>query len=165
LYDDERKQQFEQRKERLNAAEKEMRETHIGHGREWRSRLEALQLAVPRQGTPFAAYTHRQDVNPDSALKLLASVATLDRRDLASLKALIHYDGYLQKQEQEVIRFRHMEGQRIPARFDYQAVRGLSTECRQRLQQEQPRNLGQASRLSGITPAAITCLMMHLHQT
>lgn len=165
LYDDERKQQFEQRKERLNAAEKEMRETHIGHGREWRSRLEALQLAVPRQGTPFAAYTHRQDINLDSALKLLASVATLDRRDLASLKALIHYDGYLQKQEQEVIRFRHMEGQRIPARFDYQVVRGLSTECRQRLQQEQPRNLGQASRLSGITPAAITCLMMHLHQT
>ncbi|GMR00367.1 MAG: tRNA uridine-5-carboxymethylaminomethyl(34) synthesis enzyme MnmG [Zetaproteobacteria bacterium] len=164
LYNDERTRQFENRQQRLAAAEREMRDTHIGHGREWRSRLEALQLAVPKQGTPFAAYAHRQDINPDSALKLLASVATLDRRDLASLKALIHYDGYLQKQEQEVIRFRHMEGQRIPARFDYQAVRGLSTECRQRLQQEQPRNLGQASRLSGMTPAAITCLMMHLRQ-
>jgi tRNA uridine 5-carboxymethylaminomethyl modification enzyme len=164
LYNDERTRQFENRQQRLAAAEREMRDTHIGHGREWRSRLEALQLAVPKQGTPFAAYAHRQDINPDSALKLLASVATLDRRDLASLKALIHYDGYLQKQEQEVIRFRHMEGQRIPARFDYQAVRGLSTECRQRLQQGQPRNLGQASRLSGMTPAAITCLMMHLRQ-
>jgi len=164
LYNDERTRQFEDRQQRLAVAEQEVRATHIGHGREWRSRLEALQLAVPRQGTTFVAYTHRQDINLDSALKLLSSVAPLDRHDLASLKALIHYDGYLQKQEQEVIRFRHMEGQRIPAGFDYLTVRGLSIECRQRLQQEQPRNLGQASRLSGITPAAITCLMMHLHQ-
>jgi len=162
LYDNERKRQFEQRKERLSAAEKEMHETYIGHGREWRSRLEALQLVVPKQGTAFAAYAHRQDINLDSALQLLSSASSLDARDLASLKALIHYDGYLQKQEQEVIRFRHMEGQRIPAAFDYLTVHGLSIECRQRLQQEQPRNLGQASRLSGITPAAITCLMMYL---
>jgi len=165
LYNDERKRRFEQRRKRLRAAEREMRETRIGHGRKWRERLEGLHLAVPKQGTSFAAYTHRQDVHLDSALKLLASAATLNRRDLASLKALTHYDGYLQQQEQEVIRFRHMEEQRIPAGFDYLAIRGLSVECRQRLQQEQPRNLGQASRLSGITPAAITCLMMHLRQT
>jgi len=165
LYNDERTRQFEDRQQRLATAEREMRETHIGHGREWRSRLEALQLAVPRQGTSFAAYTHRKDTNLDSALQLLSSVSSLDARDLASLKALIHYDGYLQKQEQEVIRFRHMEEQHIPAGFDYLTVRGLSIECRQRLQQEQPRNLGQASRLSGITPAAITCLMMHLRHT
>jgi len=164
LYDDERKRRFEQRQDRLQVAEQEMRKTHIGYGREWRKRLEALQLAIPKQGASFAAYAHRQDVDLDSALQLLSSVATLDQRDLASLKALIHYDGYLQKQEQEVTRFRHMEGQRIPTGFDYQVVRGLSTECRQRLQQEKPHNLGQASRLSGITPAAITCLMMYLRQ-
>jgi len=164
LYDDEQKRRFERRFTRLKAAEREVQETHIGHGRQWRERLEPLQLTVPKQGTPFAAYTHRQDVNPDVALTLLASVSSLDARDLASLKALIHYDGYLEKQAQEVARFRHMEEQRIPASFDYQAVRGLSVECRQRLQQEKPRNLGQASRLSGITPAAITCLMMHLHR-
>jgi len=164
LYSDDRIRQFEDRQQRLTVAEKEMRETNIGHGQAWCNRLEGLQLAVPKQGASFTAYAHRQDVDLDAALKLLSSVASLDRRDLASLKALIHYDGYLQKQEQEVARFRHMEEQRIPARFDYQAVRGLSTECRQRLQQEKPRNLGQASRLSGITPAAITCLMMHLRQ-
>ncbi|MDQ6960366.1 MAG: tRNA uridine-5-carboxymethylaminomethyl(34) synthesis enzyme MnmG [Mariprofundaceae bacterium] len=164
LYDDERKRRFEQRQLRLADAEREMRETHIGHGREWRGRLEALNLEVPKQGLSFAAYTHRQDINLDSALKLLSTVPALDRRDLASLKALIHYDGYLQKQDQEVARFRHMEEQCIPASFDYQSVRGLSTECCQRLQQEQPRNLGQASRISGITPAAITCLMMRLRQ-
>jgi len=164
LYDDEQKRRFEMRQERLVAAEQEMRATHIGNGQVWRERLENLQLPVPKQGMPFAAYTHRQDVNCDTTLQLLSSTSSLDARDLASLKALIHYDGYLQKQEQEVVRFRHMEEQRIPASFDYKTVRGLSIECRQRLQQEKPRNLGQASRLSGVTPAAITCLMMHLLQ-
>jgi len=164
LYNDERKRRFELRQQRLADAEREMRATRIGHGRKWRERLEALQLEVPKQELSFAAYTHRKDINLDTALKLLSTVPTLDRRDLASLKALIHYDGYLQKQEQEVARFRTMEERHIPASFDYQSVRGLSTECCQRLQQEQPRNLGQASRLSGITPAAITCLMIHLRQ-
>jgi len=164
LYDHERIRRFERRQQRLSTAEQEMRETHIGHGREWRSRLEGLRLAVPKQGMSFVAYAHRQDTSLDAALQLLSSTATLDPRDLVSLKALIHYDGYLQKQEQEVARFLHMEEQRIPAGFDYQSVRGLSTECCQRLQQEEPRSLGQASRLSGITPAAITCLMMRLRQ-
>jgi len=165
LYNDERKRRFEQRRQRLEYAEQEVHATRIGHGREWRNRLEALHLAVPKQDLLFAAYAHRQDINLDSALKLLSTVPALDQRDLASLKALIHYDGYLQKQEQEVVRFRHMEEQRIPAGFDYQSIRGLSTECCERLQQEQPYNLGQASRLSGITPAAITSLMIYLRRT
>jgi len=164
MYNNERKQRFAQRRKRLANAEHEVRETRIGNGREWRNRLQALHLNVPKQGLSFAAYTHRQDIDIDCALKLLSTAPALDRRDLASLKAFIHYDGYLQKQEQEVAHFRHMEEQRIPASFDYQSVRGLSTECCQRLQQEQPRNLGQASRLSGITPAAISCLMIHLRQ-
>ncbi len=164
LYNDERKHRFEQRQQRLEGAEREVRTTRVGHGREWRDRLQALHLTVPKQVLSFAAYTHRQDVNLNTALALLSTVSALDQRDLASLKALIHYDGYLQKQEQEVARFHHMEEQCIPENFDYQSVRGLSTECRQRLQQKQPRNLGHASRLSGITPAAITCLMIHLRQ-
>ncbi len=165
LYNDERKRRFEQRQQRMANAEREMRKTHIGHGRAWRNRLEALHLAVPKQGLSFSAYTHRQDIDLDAALKLLPTASALDQRDLVSLKALIHYDGYLQKQEKEVARFRHMEEQCIPETFDYQAVRGLSTECCQRLQQGQPRNLGQASRLSGITPTAITCLMIYLRRT
>jgi len=165
LYDDARKRSFEQRRHRLEEASMQLRQMRIGAGRTWRHRLADLNLPVPQQGITFSAYTHRQDVDLDAALSLLASVKTLDQRDLISLKARIHYDGYLQKQDQEVARFRQLECQRIPSGFDYQAVHGLSTECRQRLQQERPQNLGQASRLSGMTPAAITCLMIYLRQT
>ncbi len=165
LYDDERKRRFEARQARLEAAEREMRATMVGHGKTWRTRLEALGLPVPNQGVPLASYAHRQDVPLEAAMDLLETSRQLDARDRASLAAIMHYDGYLQKQAQEVARFRHLETQRIPESFDYDAVHGLSTECRQRLSEARPRNLGQAARISGVTPAAITCLMMHLRQS
>jgi len=164
LYDEARRRRFEARRARLEDAEREMRATVVGHGQAWRTRLAAAGLPVPSQGVPLASYAHRQDVSLEAALDLLESARRLDARDRASLAALAHYEGYLQKQAQEVARFRHLESQRIPEAFDYDAVRGLSTECRQRLSEARPRNLGQAARISGVTPAAITCLMMHLRQ-
>ena len=61
-------------------------------------------------------------------------------------------------------RFRQLENKLIPDAIDYTGIAGLSMECRQRLEQARPGNLGQAARLSGITPAAIASLMMHLHK-
>ncbi len=162
LYDEARTRAFEARRARLEAAEVELRETVVGHGRAWRERLERLGLPTPAQGVSLASYAHRQDVPLEKALALLETAQGLDARDRASLMAMAHYEGYLQKQEQEVARFRQLESQRIPDGLDYDAVRGLSTECRQKLREARPRNLGQAARISGVTPAAITCLMMHL---
>ncbi len=164
LFDDARKQRFEARLERMNTAQKEIHGLRIGHGQAWRRRLEELSLPVPENGMSFSAYAHRQDVGAERAMGLLSSAATLDERDKASLKAAVHYDGYLQKQQIEVARFQQLERRLIPDGLDYNAVAGLSMECRQRLQTMRPKNLGQAARLSGITPAAITSLMMHLQK-
>jgi len=112
----------------------------------------------------FSAYAHRQDVDVDRIWGLLSSAEAMDERDRLSLRALIHYDGYLQKQDIELARFRQLEQKTIPDGIDYSAVPGLSMECRQRLEKVRPGNLGQAARLSGITPAAIASLMMHLQK-
>jgi len=141
-----------------------MRDLKVGCGADWSKRLSSLGLPVLQQEMRFAAFAHRQDVDTVRALTLLETAENMDRRDEASLKALIHYEGYLKKQDMEVARFRQIESQHIPESFDYQAVQGLSTECRQRLQDLLPRNLGQASRISGITPTAIACLLIHLRQ-
>ncbi|MDQ6967109.1 MAG: tRNA uridine-5-carboxymethylaminomethyl(34) synthesis enzyme MnmG, partial [Mariprofundaceae bacterium] len=61
-------------------------------------------------------------------------------------------------------RFKDMEGRAIPSDLDYTQVKGLSIECRQKLAAVQPENLGQAIRISGVTPAGVTCLMIYLHQ-
>jgi tRNA uridine 5-carboxymethylaminomethyl modification enzyme len=72
------------------------------------------------------------------------------------------YEGYLKRQEVEVKKFKHLERIEIPEGFDYRQVPGLSNEVRQKLSEIQPLSLGQASRIAGITPAAISILMVFL---
>jgi tRNA uridine 5-carboxymethylaminomethyl modification enzyme len=164
LYDQSRREKFEQRRDLLEAGIQAARNTVIGTGSAWSERLAKANLPMPSQAMRLTSYCHRDDVRSDLALALLEGVQNMNERDLSSLLALVHYDGYLDKQQVEVDRFKQLEKQSISADFDYSQVRGLSTECRQRLIQAQPRTLGQASRLSGITPAALTSVIMHLRR-
>ena len=72
------------------------------------------------------------------------------------------YQGYIERQREEIARQTNFEESTIPAQLDYRAVRGLSAEVCQKLQQQKPQTIGQASRISGITPAAISLLLVHL---
>jgi tRNA uridine 5-carboxymethylaminomethyl modification enzyme len=72
------------------------------------------------------------------------------------------YHGYIERQKEEVAKAEASEALRLPADLDYAQVRGLSIEVRQRLAQHRPETLGQASRIQGVTPAAISLLLVHL---
>jgi tRNA uridine 5-carboxymethylaminomethyl modification enzyme len=72
------------------------------------------------------------------------------------------YQGYIARQQDEITRQRSYETTRLPAELDYRDVHGLSIEVQQRLNQHRPETLGQAARISGITPAAISLLLVHL---
>ena len=72
------------------------------------------------------------------------------------------YEGYIERQREEVERHSKLEALSLPAELDYCAVRGLSAEVQQKLNAHRPQTLGQASRISGITPAAISLLLVHL---
>jgi tRNA uridine 5-carboxymethylaminomethyl modification enzyme len=74
----------------------------------------------------------------------------------------VKYAGYIARQQDEVARLESHETTRIPASLDYNRVRGLSFEVRQKLSAQRPETVGQASRISGITPAAISLLLVHL---
>ena len=75
------------------------------------------------------------------------------------------YSGYLQRQHDEIARQQRHESAAIPARFDYAAVRGLSAEVQQKLERVRPETVGQAQRIPGMTPAAISLLLVHLSRT
>lgn len=95
----------------------------------------------------------------------LGSLPDRDRRWVETeLEVEATYCGYLKLQEEQVEKTRRYEDALIPEWVDYGAVRGLSTEVRQKLDKVRPRSLAQASRISGVTPAAISVLMVHLHQ-
>jgi tRNA uridine 5-carboxymethylaminomethyl modification enzyme len=74
----------------------------------------------------------------------------------------VKYQGYIDRQADEIVRNGAQENTRLPEAIDYSEVRGLSFEARQKLTQHRPETIGQASRIQGITPAAISLLMVHL---
>ena len=72
------------------------------------------------------------------------------------------YQGYIDRQTQEISRLKAQQGLAIPLDLDYSTISGLSNEVRQKLAQVKPENLGQAGRISGVTPAAVSLLLVHL---
>ncbi len=84
---------------------------------------------------------------------------------LAALRQLeieLKYQGYIDRQREQVERQKRFQNKRLPADLDYETVRGLSTEVRQVLARHRPETIGQAGRISGVTPAAIALLLVHL---
>jgi tRNA uridine 5-carboxymethylaminomethyl modification enzyme len=83
----------------------------------------------------------------------------------AQVEVAIKYGGYIERQLDLIERSRGMEDARVPDDFDYMTVHGLSNEVREKLLSVRPRSLGQASRISGVTPAALSLLAIHLRRT
>ncbi len=81
---------------------------------------------------------------------------------LEQVEIAAKYSGYIARQRDEVERAAHYESLKLPAELDYSQVTALSIEVRQKLQKHRPDTLGQASRISGVTPALISLFLIHL---
>jgi tRNA uridine 5-carboxymethylaminomethyl modification enzyme len=96
-------------------------------------------------------------------LKILDKESCKVEREIAGqVEIQIMYDGYIERELQQVEKFKKMENLKIPPGFGFQNIPGLSSEVKEKLSKIKPHSLGQASRISGITPAAISILMIHL---
>lgn len=84
------------------------------------------------------------------------------REDLVSLETSIKYEGYIKQQTREVEKLRKAESKRLPEELDYSSMPGLSREIVEKLSRVRPRSIAQASRIPGMTPAAISILLFHL---
>jgi tRNA uridine 5-carboxymethylaminomethyl modification enzyme len=93
-----------------------------------------------------------------------AGAAAADAEAAEQIEIQAKYAGYIERQQEEIALHRHHEETTLPPDFDYHGVRGLSVEVRQKLVTHRPATLGQAGRLSGVTPAAISLLLVHLRR-
>lgn len=152
LVDDERWTRFEARRARyadnLMAVGRTMVRTEEG------TRLLAAEL-LRRPETTLNALVDRNEV----ALRVTANTRELD---IASVETAIKYAGYLNQEEARIRRMRRHESRRIPEEFPFRRVPGLSGEVVQRFEQVRPETLGQASRIPGVTPAAVAVLGAYL---
>ncbi|MGB9428458.1 MAG: tRNA uridine-5-carboxymethylaminomethyl(34) synthesis enzyme MnmG [Gammaproteobacteria bacterium] len=101
--------------------------------------------------------THRKLVSLDCVGDISVAPEVAEQVEIA-----VHYAGYIERQQAEVQRARRQEETPLPAEFDFSSVRGLSNEVRQKLMAVKPQTLGQAARIPGVTPAAISLLLVHL---
>jgi tRNA uridine 5-carboxymethylaminomethyl modification enzyme len=126
-------------------------------------------------GAPLARETHAFDLlrRPELSYDDIVGVARVEAADWCADERLCEqvklqvevqakYSGYLKRQSDEIDRARRHEELRLPADIDYAQVRGLSNEARQRLGDVRPETLGQAARIPGLTPAAVSLLLVHL---
>ena len=127
--------------------------------------------AVPVLGQPIEReYTlHELLRRPNVSYRSLSSISAFckgvdDQVVAEQVEVQAKYEGYISRQQEEVQRRAAQEGERLPEDLDYAGVRGLSVEVRQTLSRQRPETLGQAARISGITPAAISLLLVHLRR-
>ena len=104
----------------------------------------------------------RPEVSYATALAMAGLTQCLDSDEAAQLEIDVKYEGYVKRQAEMVDRFKRLEDAVIPEWVDYSTVSGLSTEVRERLLSVRPRSLGQAARMPGMTPAAISLIAFHL---
>ena len=104
----------------------------------------------------------RPQISLEMVKNWFPEVAELREDALEQLDIEAHYGGYLARQEKEVQTFRQEAGLEIPTSLDYDNVHGLSNEVKQKLKEHQPATLATASRISGVTPAALTTLLVHI---
>lgn len=95
-------------------------------------------------------------------MRLNKDQPVVERQVAQQVEIDVKYEGYIERQKQEVARHAQHETMVLPKNLDYRTVRGLSNEVTQKLNQHQPETVGQAARISGITPAAISLLLVHL---
>ncbi|MDH1702871.1 tRNA uridine-5-carboxymethylaminomethyl(34) synthesis enzyme MnmG [Comamonas terrigena] len=115
-----------------------------------------------RPGVAYAALVGMDGGKYEAAEVSREALGDLHDDVLEQVEIAAKYSGYIDRQKEEVQRAAHYESLKLPAELDYMQVAALSIEVRQKLQKHRPETLGQASRISGVTPAAISLLMIHL---
>lgn len=159
LVDDRRWDRFQTRREAIARARTRLAKLHIPPGRNFTGLRGAVTLDRQASGLQFL---RRTDVDGSVLAREFPEFAGLDRHDRRQVEIEAKYDGYVDRQQDEIAKQRRLEGREIPDGFDFLALHGLSTEGREKLARALPRSLGQASRIPGVTPADISVLMVAL---
>jgi tRNA uridine 5-carboxymethylaminomethyl modification enzyme len=124
--------------------------------------LEEFSLVGMQNAVTFEQLLRRPDVGFAELTRLAPELAEVPPAVREQVEIQVKYQGYIERQLDQVERGRKMEGTRIPVDFDYAALSGITAEVREKLARFRPDTLGQASRIQGVTPAALTVLAIAL---
>lgn len=161
LVDDKRYGIFTEKRTALERTVSELGKHNISPSAENNAKLEAIGTAPLRSGSSLLDLLRRKEVTY-SKLQQAFDLPELAPQVAEQAEIFAKYEGYITKQRQEVERFMKLENKRLPDDIDYHAIKELSSEAAEKLDKVRPANIGQASRISGVSPADISVLMIAL---
>ncbi len=152
-------------KEKLIEAEVErVKHVHLGANPAVQSLLERYDSAPLASGISLAELIRRPELDYDKLAPIDPDRPALSDDVREQVNINIKYEGYIERQMKQVRQFKRQESKKLPQGFDYTQIGGLRLEARQKLNQYQPVSIGQASRISGVSPADISVLLVYLEQ-
>ena len=156
-------QRTEEKQRRIETMLEQLKQTTIGPNESLQAILRELGSAELRTGVSAYDLLKRPNITY-SAIREELGLPDLSPEVVFQLEVMIKYEGYIKKQIEQVQRAATLEGKTLPAELDYAEVRGLSTEARQKLTEIRPVSIGQAARISGVSPADISLLLIFTEQ-
>ncbi|NMA65673.1 MAG: tRNA uridine-5-carboxymethylaminomethyl(34) synthesis enzyme MnmG, partial [Clostridiaceae bacterium] len=161
LVTDERYKRFVEKKERIEQELKRLKQTILPPDQKINEFLERHNSAKIVTGIRLYDLLRRPEIEYDHLYEIgQAKELTRDVKEQVTIS--IKYEGYLERQMNQIRQFKRMEERRIPENLDYNKIQGLSNEARQKLTLLMPESVGQASRISGVSPADISVLLIYL---
>ena len=136
----------------------------IGANKEVQALLESFGSVPLNKGISLAELIRRPELNYECLAPIDKERLELPEDVIEQVNINIKYDGYIKRQIKQVEQFKKLESKKIPEDFDYDDVNSLRIEARQKLKTYQPVNIGQASRISGVSPADISVLLVYMEQ-
>jgi len=164
LVDDHRWVVFDELRQAIASEVKRLDSVIVTPTEEVQSALRALGTSELKSGSGATQLLRRPEVGYEALVSFGIGRADLPRAVVQEVETLVKYEGYIQKELEQVQRIKRLESRRIPPAFDYFELKGLSSEAREKLGAIRPESLGQASRVAGVSPADVAMLMVYLER-
>ena len=164
LIDEERYQKFKEKREAIYQEIARLESVTVGANKEMCEFLTRVGSTPLKTGSTLAELIRRPELNYEAIAEVDPDRKPLPKEVIEQININLKYEGYIKRQEQQVEHFKKLERKAIPADIDYDQVGNLRKEARQKLKAIKPASFGQASRISGVSPADISVLLIYLAQ-
>ena len=164
LISDERYQKFIDKKHNIENEIKRLKALTVRPEEKVNNLLKKAETSPLSTGTKMAELLKRTEINYDMLEEIDTNRPELSIQEKEEVEIQIKYEGYIKLQEAQVEKFKKLETKLLPPDIDYETLKGISLEGRQKLNKFKPRSIGQASRISGVSPADVSVLLVYLQQ-
>ncbi len=163
LISEERYEKFLEKKELIEKEIERLKNTYLPPSEAVLKYLESRNSTAIKSGIQVTELLRRPEISYES-LSQVCELPELPRAVREQVEVAVKYEGYIKRQMQQVEQYKKLEGRKIPQPVDYNEIQGLRLEARQKLSQIRPDSIGQASRITGVSPADISVLLIYLEQ-